>query len=145
MENYYDIVIIGSGIAGLYSAYNIKKMCPTLSFVVLERVKKEWIGGRIGNDQFYGNTVVVGAGVGRKKKDVLLVKLLKELHVKTVDCDINMNYAKTIHQIMDIPKIIDYLQKIYQTDPQKYRSKTFAQFAEPILGTKTYNLFKINA
>ena len=23
--NYYDIIIIGSGIAGLYSAYNIKK------------------------------------------------------------------------------------------------------------------------
>ena len=40
---YYDIIIIGSGIAGLYSAYNIKKISPNTSFLVLEKYQKKWI------------------------------------------------------------------------------------------------------
>ena len=35
--NYFDIIIIGSGMAGLYSAYNIKKMSPETSFLILEK------------------------------------------------------------------------------------------------------------
>ena len=42
-EKYYDIIIIGSGIAGLYSAYNIKKMSPQTSFLILEKYKKQFI------------------------------------------------------------------------------------------------------
>ena len=38
--NYYDIIIIGSGMAGLYSAYNIKKMSLDTSFLILEKHKK---------------------------------------------------------------------------------------------------------
>jgi len=37
----YDIIIIGSGIAGLYSAYKIKKMSDKTSFLVLEKYKKK--------------------------------------------------------------------------------------------------------
>ena len=47
--NYYDVIIIGSGIAGLYSAYNIKQMSPKTSYMVLEKYKKQWIGGRLNN------------------------------------------------------------------------------------------------
>ena len=31
-NKYYDIIIIGSGIAGLYSAYTIKKMSPNTKY-----------------------------------------------------------------------------------------------------------------
>ena len=51
--NYYDIIIIGAGIAGLYSAYNIQQMSPKTSFMVLEKYKKQWIGGRLNNEEFY--------------------------------------------------------------------------------------------
>ena len=65
--NYYDIIIIGSGMAGLYSAYNIKEMSHNTSFLILEKHKKEWIGGRASNEMFYGAQVVTGAGVKRKR------------------------------------------------------------------------------
>ena len=32
-----DIIIIGSGMAGLYSAYNIKNISPDTSFLILEK------------------------------------------------------------------------------------------------------------
>lgn len=145
MHDYYDIIIIGSGIAGLYSAYLIKEMCPHLSLIILERDKRNWIGGRIGNDQFYGETVVIGAGVGRKKKDTLLMKLLKDLHIKTTDCDIRMNYAKTIPKVVNVEEIIGYLQKEYKQNPPKYNSQTFSQFAKSKLGSELYKAFTICA
>jgi L-2-hydroxyglutarate oxidase LhgO len=39
MTNKYDIIIIGSGIAGLYSAYTIQKMAPNLRILILEKHK----------------------------------------------------------------------------------------------------------
>ena len=78
---HYDIIIIGSGIAGLYSAYKIKHMNPALSVLILEKNKKQWIGGRTNNESFYGTDVVTAAGIGRKNKDHLLVHLLKELDI----------------------------------------------------------------
>ena len=40
-----NIVIIGSGIAGLYSAYTIKKNYPSVSFIILEKYPKKNVGG----------------------------------------------------------------------------------------------------
>ena len=77
--NYYDIIIIGSGMAGLYSSYNIKKMSLGTSFLILEKHKKQWIGGRASNEMFYGTQVVTGAGIGRKEKDKLLIGLMDDI------------------------------------------------------------------
>jgi phytoene dehydrogenase-like protein len=57
----YDIIIIGSGMAGLYSALNIKRDNSDTKFLILEKYKKNWIGGRASNDTFYGVTIVTGA------------------------------------------------------------------------------------
>jgi hypothetical protein len=141
---HYDIIIIGAGLAGLYSAYNIMKINPTKTFIIIERDKKEWIGGRIGNDTFYNTHVVVGAGIGRQHKDYLLIQLLKNLHIKTKECDIQMNYAKTICKIADVDKIIHFLKKEYE----KYKIKpnqTFSQFAKNKLGEELYSWFTISA
>jgi len=82
-KNYYDIIIVGSGIAGLYSAYNILKMKPRIKLLILEADKKAWFGGRTGNVDFYGSSVPKGAGVGRKNKDYLLIDLLHLFSFKT--------------------------------------------------------------
>lgn len=145
MYNYYDIIIVGAGIAGLYSAYTIKSCDPSKSFLVLERDKKAWIGGRIGNDTFYGVNVVTGAGVGRKLKDKLLIHLLKELHIPTKECDIQMNYAKTIPQVVDVGKTIRFLKREYEKEKVVPGTFTFEEFAKRILGSHLYTLFTISA
>ena len=79
MKN-YDIIIIGGGIAGIYSMYNLKKKYPKLKVLCLE--KEERYGGRIytyrkkiDNVDY---TMDLGAGrIGFHHK--LMVKLIKEL------------------------------------------------------------------
>ncbi len=147
MNKSYDIVIIGSGIAGLYSAYLIKKSNPDIKFIILEKYKKNWIGGRVGSEKFYGVDVVTGAGVGRKDTNMLLIKLMNELKVKYNEFDANVNYSQTIKERVNIIKILNYLKKIYnlnKKDNPLENNKTFKNFAQKILGNKLYNDFIIN-
>lgn len=60
MSSYYDIIIIGSGMAGLYAALKVNKLCPNLSFLVIER--NELFGGRSYDYRFEDTDVVTGAG-----------------------------------------------------------------------------------
>jgi len=134
---YYDIIIIGSGIAGLYSAYNIKQMSQETSFVVLEKYKKQWIGGRTSNEMFYGTQVVTGAGVGRKNKDKLLIKLLKDLDVPFKEFLFKPYYSPLIKDPSSVNKTIEYLRKEYKKiSPSEHY--TFKEFAKHILGNEKY-------
>ena len=135
--NYYDIIIVGSGIAGLYSAYNIKQMAPKTSFMVLEKYKKQWIGGRLNNEEFYGTQVVTGAGIGRKEKDYLLVDLLDKMGVKYSEFDINMNYI--LKHPVSIAKIVKELRQEYRRQSEPVT--TFRHFAKAYLGAAEYNKF----
>lgn len=139
-RNYYDIIIIGSGISGLYTAYNIMKFSPKTSFLILEKYKKKWIGGRWGNEDFYGTSVVTGAGIGRKEKDHLLVKLIKELNIKTTESKFIVNYAESVKHPLDIIKIIHYLRSEYKKQERR-PEKTFKQFANMYLNESTYKQF----
>jgi len=143
-HRYYDIVIIGSGMAGLYAAYNIQKMSPTTSFVILEKYKKNWIGGRTSNDVFYGTQVVTGAGVGRKNKDKLLIHLLNELDVPYDVFSFKPYYSSQIDNVLDIKKVIQYLKNEYNKNKHQ-RHVTFREFAKPILGSKLYDDFLVSA
>lgn len=139
ISNYYDVIIIGSGIAGLYSAFNIKNMSPNTSFMVLEKYKKQWIGGRLNNEEFYGTTVVTGAGIGRKEKDHLLVDLLERLNITYTDFSMNVKYIIKEAVPANINAIIRDLKKKYNN--QSGPSMTFKQFAKANLDNKTYNNF----
>ena len=143
-SKYYDIVIIGSGISGLYSAYQIKKQSPKTSFIVLEKFKKHWIGGRTSNDEFYGTTIVTGAGIGREDTNPLLIHLLKELHISYQKTTSVMDKASTISNPIQVMKVIELLKKEYKKDNKK-ALMTFKEFAEKILGTKLYHDFIVSA
>jgi hypothetical protein len=141
--NYYDIIIIGSGMAGLFSAYNIKNTSPNTSFLILEKYKKQWIGGRTSNEMFYGTQIVTGAGIGRKGKDNTLIKLMDEIGVKYKPYESNINYAETFSPI-DILKIINKLKGEYIKHPELH-NKTFKDFFIKIFGEKLYKSFIISS
>ena len=142
-SNHFDIIIVGGGISGLYSAYLIQKINPRTRFLVLERYKKKYIGGRIGNSTFHGVTVVNGAGVGRKNKDYLLMELLDELKVSYREYD---KYLVFSDAKCHPKKIISFLKKKYrekqdsQYNPENPRL-SFKEFALPLLGQEQYDFF----
>ena len=138
----YDIVIIGGGISGLYTGYNILKHSPNKSLLVLEKGTKRWIGGRAGNDKFYGSRVVTGAGIGRKDKNPLLIQLLKDLSIKFYEFNVSIKYAPTIKEPVDMNKVVGLLKKHFTVDSNYL---TFKQFASKILGSSTYKQFVISS
>ena len=141
--NYYDIIIIGSGMAGLFSAYNIQKISSDTSFLILEKYKKQWIGGRTSNELFYGTEIVTGAGIGRKDKDKLLIKLMDELGINYTQFDNIVNYSQTFTPV-DIVKIIKHLKNEYNKHPELHH-KTFKEFFIKIFGENLYKNFIVSA
>lgn len=143
-HTYCDIIIVGSGMSGLYTAYNIKKTAPKASFLILEKFKKQWVGGRTSNEFFYGVKIVTGAGIGRKDTNPLLIKLMNELHIKFKEFTSVMDYSR-LFQPIDIVKVVNYLKKVYKEQNNKGSKETFKQFCVRILGKKMYKQFSISA
>jgi len=148
MNNVVDVIIIGGGIAGLYAAYQIKRLAPpNTSFLVLEKNPKQWLGGRAGNETFYGANVVVGAGVGRKEKDHALIKLLKDAKVRTSEFTSERIYVpRALFHPHDIMKTMRLLKAEYNKRAEHYRHsrKTFKQFFIDTLGESEYRSFVIS-
>ena len=139
-ETIYDVIIIGGGIAGLYSAYTLKRLSPDTTFLLLEKNKKQCIGGRANNELFYGTRVVTGAGIGRKSKDKLLYKLLSDLKIEAPVFQSEPNYASTVETVVDIGKLWKFLQRKYNTsvDDNDIKKGTFREYATKLLGDTTY-------
>ena len=135
----YDTIIIGGGISGLYTAYKLKKHDPAIKLVILE---KNTLGGRAGNYSFQGANIVTGAGIGRRSKDYLLLKLLKELGIPIHEFSTAVHYSPTIaHGPCNVRTIISELQNQYKTHITKNKGKTFREFAESFLGPEKYQNF----
>jgi protoporphyrinogen oxidase len=58
MSNIYDIIILGGGIAGIYTTYKLLQKDPNLSIIVLEATNR--FGGRV-----YTAKYGLEAGAGR--------------------------------------------------------------------------------
>jgi hypothetical protein len=141
-KNCYDIIIIGAGIAGLYSAYNIKKYAPEKTFLILEKNKKHLLGGRAVDENFHGSEVATGAGIGRKRSDYLLIDLMKDLEFKYSEFKTIVDYSKTIKPV-DIMKLIDSLKVSYKKHPE-LRNKTFKEFFIKMFNEKLYKDFVLS-
>lgn len=140
--NLYDVVIIGAGISGLYSAYKIQNMNPNIKLLILEEQGEKYMGGRTGNDIFEGVKIVTGADVGRIGKDKLLLELLHTFNIKY-----KIKYSSPDYynfSPLDLCKVMKKLKREYIT----YKNKeydTFEIFAKNILGENVYNLFVITS
>ena len=139
----YDLVIVGGGISGLYSAYKIKKKKPRANILILERNREGYLGGRTGNDMFEGEKIVTGAGIGRNHKDILLIKLLKELEIKTHTFLTGQTYASTIIPQCDVKDVFLNLKKKYNRNI--HGDMTFKQYATSIIGKILYKQFVVCA
>jgi len=135
----YDYIIIGAGIAGLYTAYNLKKNFPDKTFLILEANKKKYIGGRIYQEKFSNHLITTGAGIGRKKKDKYLIKLLDELNIKYTEFETKINYT---FDPIDIKKTLIELRKIYEDKKPRI---SFKDFGLQVLGTEKYKQFLITS
>lgn len=141
--NYYDNIIIGAGIAGLYMAYKItlgKQNCPNETFIILERNEKTMIGGRISIRKFHGTNVLGGAGIGRFNKDYLLKKLLDEFNLPYNKFEINTQFSNNIKNHVDVMKTFKMLKKEYDKHDNHL---TFKEFALTKLNNKEYKDFRI--
>lgn len=139
----YDIIIIGSGISGLYSAYKIQKLNPHLTFLILEKYKKQWIGGRTSSEIFYNTTIATGAGIGRADTNPLLLKLMKDLDISYSIKNVKMDYSKSIENPIDPVYIILFLRKEYKKNPNLH-DLPFKEFAEKMIGKDVYQDFLIS-
>ena len=135
--NNYNNIIIGAGIAGLYTAYNIKKIYPNETFIILEQSNR--IGGRVGSVNFYGVPISIGAGIGRYEKDILLKKLLKELKISFNKFTVDSQFSKVWKTHCDTVQIIKLLKQKYRKQKE---NTTFKKFALSKIDKKLYDCFR---
>lgn len=132
-----DYVIVGAGLAGLYAAYKLRKAAPTASILVLEADAHP--GGRAAMARFGKTDVVLGAGIGRAHKDVLLTSLVKELKVPFGMFPIMHRYGPGITNAPNVAKDALALQKAYASNSKASRATrsatyTFEGFAKAQFG-----------
>jgi hypothetical protein len=134
-----DTIIIGSGIAGLYYAYNNLK---DKKFIILE--KNNYIGGRLKMSIFHKHYIVCGAGVGRFNKDLLLKKLLNDLNIPIKKSkSIKHYFPEEYEPIKFINDIIKSIKQYHKKHPKYIGS--FKDIILKLFNKKIFDRFvKIN-
>ena len=127
------IAIIGSGIAGLFSGLTMKNRLECSEITIFE--KNNRIGGRIKMDNFEGQEIIAGAGIGRKQ-DRLLYNLCKNLNVTINEYPANFEHTS---KPIDIVKILSILKSNFHD--LNRNKENFKEFATKILGKEIYNEF----
>jgi thioredoxin reductase len=140
-SSYYDVIIIGSGMAGLYAALQVKKLAPQLSFLVVE--KYETYGGKSYNEDFENTSVVTGAGIGRFHKDKLLLRLMQKFKIPIHKFETGHDFIASIEPLCHVKTTFMKLKHLYNKTHSSHNipHTTFKKFAIGILGKKEYDKF----
>lgn len=134
MHELYDFVVVGAGLAGLFTAYRL--VARGYKVVVLESETRP--GGRAWSVDFYGTRVAAGAGVGRYKKDKTLYGLLRELHLHPRVFTSTIEYESGL-----APVNVGSLMKKIETSAyyKANRHLSFRRVAVKVLGRRLYRQF----
>ena len=134
----YDVVIIGAGMAGLYTAFLLRSHHPKINLLVLEQNGRDRLGGRANSELFHGVNIAIGAGIGRYEKDKLLIQLMRRLKIPVNTYTVEHHMAIT--QNIDVNATVKRLKDAYQknTVDIQTRPQTFAKFARSVIGETDY-------
>jgi len=115
MSQLYDIIILGGGIAGIYTTYKLLQINPNLSILLLE--SNDRFGGRVFTTTKYN----LEAGAGRfSSKHIHLIKLIKELGLeqKMQKAGSSVEYFPVNQQQQNhLPSIFSSILEIYTGKP----------------------------
>jgi monoamine oxidase len=135
----YDFIIVGGGIAGLYSAYLLSKKYPRSTILVLE--KESYLGGRVFTHS--DKHMQVEAGAGRfSKNNKLLIELIRELglyeHIVPIPKNIGYAFSDEQHNFIDNnTESASYIKKVIEKSKgepiEKLRNISFVDFASTVL------------
>jgi hypothetical protein len=139
MNSTHDIIIIGGGIAGLYTAFHILQSNPKKKILILEKQKR--IGGRIHTYEDEYMHVEAGAGRIHSSHKLLLTlietcqlhKKLKPIHSTPsyIDCTTGHHYPEQIGNKL----IQQVIQHGSRTPDINLRQVSFISFASQILSS----------
>ena len=158
---HYKIIILGGGIAGLYTAYKLQKYHKSIALIE----KNDRLGGRIYTHHDKSNDIHIEGGAGRiNYKHKLFNKLLADLHLthKKISIPSNISYIdkngndltdkkdkymKQLYSFIrsyDIEKNKNYLNNLYLIDfLHKEFNTSFVKQIEPMFEYKSL-LYKLN-
>ena len=139
--NIYDYIIIGGGISGIYSLYNLNKSINLNKILLIE--KEDYLGGRILNKTFHSEKIRLGAGVA-KDDNHHLMRLLKKLKIKYFRIQgektiIDPNFNKSYH--FEIIKKIKSTIKKLKRENIEYSHLTVRQFLHKYLTKEEYESY----
>jgi uncharacterized protein with NAD-binding domain and iron-sulfur cluster len=136
----YDYIIIGGGISGLYTYYQLLKKNPSLNILLFE--KNNYFGGRIKTKYIKKNGISyqMEEGAGRfNKNHTLLIQLIDELNLSKdiIKIDGASTFIDTTHEFPEkkyqnidsfyfIDKVLQYASK----EPNEFLKKySFSEYA----------------
>lgn len=132
----YDWVVVGAGIAGLYTGMLLRLRYPRDRIIVLEASSEP--GGRASNTLFHGASVVTGAGIGRWKKDRRLRRLMNAVGLTP------QPFVFQPHRLLPpsvgerLPRTLRQLQRHLHASDCHH---TFREYGERVLGKEGYRAF----
>ena len=123
----YDYLIVGAGIAGLYTAYRLNQKYPKAKICILEASKT--IGGRL-HTIHYDNLQFEGGGARFNKEQHRMISLVKELKLAKSPITniinyrpINAKYDKTLETIFPtIDSFIIFMKKYIKDNEITYET-----------------------
>ena len=169
-EEEYDIIILGGGIAGIYTLYNLIKNPLFKNKKILLLEKTERLGGRVYSINPYKNHPedIIEGGAGRfSQKHILLIKLIQELNLEDKIQEIGngetkyypINREKNYETEILLSKVInaskkesieylrtisftEYASKILSKDEVQYMQDSFGYYSELVI-MNTYDTIQL--
>lgn len=127
----YDIIIIGGGIAGLYTAYKILKASPHKSILILESSPR--LGGRIHTFRKNNSTIwpSLEFGAGRfNSRHILLRQLIKELGLEKHIHPLNSNQFLPNGEPTPCPYLVaQVVNRARDVSREELQNQSFVDFA----------------